>query len=313
MNWIKEHPYLTGGLVLGLLVLFLIFRRSGSASAPPQYQNAGPSEALQATQLQTGAALQAAQISATAHTNEVNAQVAAAQISANRDVTIASLKQQEDLQNIVTSGQVQLHSTDAALASVQAQIGGQVQLADINAGRDVAIANSQADVMKTEYEDATKQQAIISGAATEQTRITADTQKAIADYQFQTQYADIWAKEAETVNAQNRSADIAYTQITTAGDVAKTGIAAQADVTKNAQDVYGDIYSNFLDNQAQQEHDITSLVASGQINKGGAGGQNQVQLLTSVFGHEGMPGAVESSGFNINIPGVGGFGFGGQG
>jgi len=57
VEWVKEHPYLTGATVLGLFVLIMIFRR-GSSSAPAASGAYGPSEGLQATALQTGASLQ---------------------------------------------------------------------------------------------------------------------------------------------------------------------------------------------------------------------------------------------------------------
>jgi hypothetical protein len=328
MHWIKEHPYLSGGLLLGLVVLFFVFKGSGSsAGAPAQASASGPSEGLQATALQTGAQVQVAQIGANAHANEINAQLAGLQISKGVELQEAQLKQQEDLQNIVTSGQVQLHTTDAALASVQAQIGGQVQLADVNANRDMTIAGIQGDVMRAGYEEATKQQGIISSAATEQTRLTAETQQQIAEYQYQTQHdiisgdvektriagdvqnyqtwAGVTAHVTDSNNARYLATDLAADQL--------AAFTAHEGTVQHGQDIYGDLMGHQLENQHQISDELIALVQSGQINKGGAGGANQVQLISSIFGSSPVPGATETSGgFSLNIPGVGSFGVGGS-
>src|SRR6266567_1924840 len=81
IEWVKEHPYLSGGIVLGAVILFFLLRGSGSGGARSAPASAGgPSEALQAAQLQASTQLQMSQNAGTAQTNLVNAQVAATQI-----------------------------------------------------------------------------------------------------------------------------------------------------------------------------------------------------------------------------------------
>jgi hypothetical protein len=322
MQWVKEHPYLAGALVLGLIILFFVFRRGSARSSSAGSQQtvyagpAGPSEALQSTQLQTAAQVHAVDTQANVQQSAINAQVAIEQLKQATAVQETQLQTQAQIQNIVTSGQVQLHATDASLAAINAQVGGQVQIADINATRDVNVAGIQADVAKTQYNDALQGQAIISAAQTQQALAHETTAREVAGYSAGVQLAQIGAAKDVALGQEN----VDLTKILSDADVAKFGISAQKDVALGAENVQSqvvsseaDLYNHLLTNQGMTEQDIYHLVQSGQINKGGAGGQNQVQLLTSLFGKSTAPGAVETSGFSLSIPGVGAFGFGGQG
>lgn len=127
VEWIKQHPYLSGGLVLALVVLFLIIRRGGSSA--PQGAS-GPSDALQAAALQ--AQVQGAAINASQAANAVNAQaaVATANSQAQAAVNIATLQ------------------ANAAIAQVQsgtdqAAIAGQVQAAHDQLAASLGVASSR--------------------------------------------------------------------------------------------------------------------------------------------------------------------------
>lgn len=148
--WIEEHPYLTGSFVLGVILLYFVLRGGSSSSAGSSTSTTatGASPALQAAQLQAGVQMQGIQAAAQDSANKVAGAVAVSQIQANADVTKAQLQYQENLQKIVTSGQVAFNTNDTALQTIQAQIGGQIQLASIGAGRDEQIAGIQADIAK---------------------------------------------------------------------------------------------------------------------------------------------------------------------
>ena len=188
LKWIEEHPYISGGLVLGVIILFFILSSSNSsASASTATTDASgltPAQdaSLQALQLQSATQLQGAQIQAQTQANSDSAAVAAAQVQANAQTTAAQLAAQVALQNIVSSGQVQMQTNDTTLQAVQAQIGGQVMINQQNTQGSVDVAGIQAQTLQQQYSDAVQSQQIISDAQTQQAQITANTLASI--YQF---------------------------------------------------------------------------------------------------------------------------------
>jgi len=230
---------LSGGLLLALVILIIVFRRSGANSAPAGGTvYAGPSPALQAAQLQSGTQLQLAQIQSNAQVSALNEKLAESQLNTGAAVQVAQLQQQAQLQNIVTSGQVQSGQTSAALQSALAQVGGQVSIADINAQAGVAQSGIQADVMKTQFADALAAQQTISQAQTDQAKAALDTQATIAGY----------------------AADVNLAQIGASRDVALGNIGANESVQLGAQEtqryntsVAGAVAINQQNNQAATE------------------------------------------------------------
>lgn len=142
LTWIKEHPYMAGGIAAGMFVLYLIFRNSSSsasssASSGGSYSPYGyvPSDAVQQAELSAGTQLQAYQIAAQAQTNTQNAQLQSQAQSEAANVQIAYYQNQAQLQQTL-SGQ---ESTD-----LQTEAG--VQTALISAGQTLALAGKQAAV-----------------------------------------------------------------------------------------------------------------------------------------------------------------------
>lgn len=257
MDWIKKHPYLTGGLVLAAIILFVIIRRaSGSATASVSSSGAsGPSEGLQAAQLSAGVQMASVQAAADVQNNQTSGAVAVAQIKANSDAQAADAARQVALQNIVTSGQVQLDTNSSTLQAIRAQTGAQVSINATNVQGSVDVAGIQADVMKSQYESALEAQKVISDAATTQAGYVAATQMGIAQFQAQTTQAGYSADVAKTGIAADvaenntaaqlqaaldagvttrlgisKQADVDYTQLTQAGETTRLGISKSADI-----------------------------------------------------------------------------------
>lgn len=91
LDWVKEHPYLAGSTVLGLLLLWWIYRnRSGGASSASSAGTVDTSgyDALAAANLQAGETLQLANLQAgvAAQGTDIQGQVALAQIAASENV-----------------------------------------------------------------------------------------------------------------------------------------------------------------------------------------------------------------------------------
>jgi hypothetical protein len=271
IHWVEEHPYLTGSFVLVAVVLFFILRGSSSnsnASGGVVTSN-GPSESLQAAQLASATQLQESQNAATVAQNTNSAEVAAAQIKANSDVTQAQLAQQTALQNIVTSGQVQEQTNSTALQSVVAQIGGQVQVAKIGADENVAIANTQAATLKAQYDDAVQSQSIISTAQTAQAKANADLQLGI-----------VTSNNEVKANQDTISGNIAYTELvnqnnvdTINGNLAYANIEAQKDL--GSQTIAANVNANNNLTSVQQSY-LTDQTTLGLAT---IDSQNQAQNL----------------------------------
>jgi hypothetical protein len=335
-DWVKRHPYLSGGLVLVAVVLFVIIRRASANSAAAQATTAGgPSEGLQAAQLAAGVQQSQIQAQADVANNQVNGAVAAAQINANAQMATADYARQVALQNIVTSGQVQLNTNDATLQAIKVQTGGQVAINSQNVTGQVDVAGIQADVMKHQYDTALAAQEAISQASVDQSALVAQTQLGIAQYQAQTTVAGINADVAKTNIASDlqkyvtgKQADIAYTQLTQQGQTQRLGITAGEQVTLQsladqhstdvftiqAQSHYNDIMSQITNkeidvNNAQFGAKV-GLIQSGTFNLGGEGGANTVAAATflgvnpqtaAVVGSQGL---ISASNTTSNIVGA---------
>ena len=322
-GWIEEHPYLTGGAVLGIIVLyFLLSSGSSSSSTAATSQGVGGSGlsssdyvSLQEAQLQTGAQLTAQQNTATEQSNQYSAELAATQINANTTSQANQLAAQVQLQNIVTSGTVSTNANETALATANAQIGGQITIAGIGAQQNEYDTSSaanvsefntgtQAGVMENEYNNAVASQKIVSDAQTAQAGINADTQTSIAQYAANVNLAQIGAGEFTTQ---------------TAGQVSMAGINAQAGVENNQITTQGQEYQTGettslaaliaqLNASTTKTNAGIAVVNSGVLNKGGSGGANQVSFLSTLFGGSGNAPTPTNSGFGISIPGVGSVG-----
>lgn len=153
--WIEKHPYLTSGLVVGIIVLFYLLSGSSSNASTASAGNGDipPGElSLSEAQLASGTQLQAQSDQLTAQQNELNAGLSAAAIQAATTNTANQLAAQTADQNI----------------------GGQVSIAQIQGNTQVSTAGIQGQVLEDQYNQQTAQQGIIANAQTAQTQISGD-------------------------------------------------------------------------------------------------------------------------------------------
>lgn len=134
--WAKEHPYLAGSLAIGVFLLYLVWRGRSSAAAASGGAVYGPSDALQAADLQAGAQLQMAQIGAGVQTGNTNAALAANEFATSADVQKAYYAAQNQLQTTLSSQEV----SDALTAA-------QLQLGLANIGGVLALSGKQGEVL----------------------------------------------------------------------------------------------------------------------------------------------------------------------
>jgi len=312
MNWISEHPYLTGSLVLGGIVLLFVLRGSGSGSQGTQVVNSGPSDSLQAMQLQSAASVQNTNTAATVAISQYNAAVASKQIDANTEVQKDYLAQQVALQSIYSNQAVSQYHDDTSLKLAQAQVGGQVQLAQIGADKDERIAGIQADVSKSNAVAALAAQRDIDAAATAQKQIEGTTAITLNQSNNDT---------AIRINQDTIKGNLDYTQLYNQGQVDLATI--DAGVKNNYINAQKDLYSQELTNEHDANQNayqykqsvsdqILSFLKGGGFNKGGEGGTNQVSISNVLLGGNGYAPPTQNSGFSfgVSIPGVGSVGAG---
>jgi hypothetical protein len=187
LEWIKRHPYLSGGLALGLLVLFFVIRSRSSAAANTAGTSGtagGLSEqsyvALQEANLQASTQLQGAQIAAGAQANQTAAELAATQVQANAATTQTQLQQQTQLQNILTSGQVGLEQINAQLQLGQTQSANTLAATQSTNETQLGIVGVQAQTLQDQYTQATAQAKIVSDAQVSMAQANADLLSKIA-------------------------------------------------------------------------------------------------------------------------------------
>lgn len=131
VEWVKQHPYLTGATVVGIFILVLILRRgSGSTAAAGPTNAYGPSDSLQAMAIQAGAGITQAQLGAQLGQAQVNAAVAQTDINAGAAVQQKWLDSQVAIQSILTGGKNNSESTAAALRLGLVQTGAVLALND---------------------------------------------------------------------------------------------------------------------------------------------------------------------------------------
>lgn len=128
IEWVKQHPYLAGGFVLAAFVLIIVMRnRSATAQSAGNAQviNAGPSDSIQAMEIQAGATIDQAQIAANVATIQANAANANAALGAS--VATTQILAGQDVSNKQTSAALTLglandgDSTSSIVSLLQAQ------------------------------------------------------------------------------------------------------------------------------------------------------------------------------------------------
>ena len=113
LDWIKEHPYLVGGLAVGLVVLYLIWRNasnsSTSSTAATTSSGMPYDPTLAQAQVAAGAQLQGQQIAAQSQQDQLNAQLASQALTtgAQENVQLAQIGAQfENTQTQTTAATV---------------------------------------------------------------------------------------------------------------------------------------------------------------------------------------------------------------
>lgn len=125
LDWIKEHPYLTGTFAVGVILLYIVYRNSTSSSAGSVIQSNGPSDVA----IQAGSALQYAQMQSQTQIAGYNAALNAQALNNAADVEKTRLAANVALQNTLSTADVAKYTVDAQLKLGLAQVGQQTPYA----------------------------------------------------------------------------------------------------------------------------------------------------------------------------------------
>jgi hypothetical protein len=255
-QFVKSHPWMLGALIFGILALFLISKNKATG-ATTSIASTGVSADYLQSQVAAGSALQLANMQAVSQINSDNFQLALEAQKEAADFQMAQLQgtvsttQQVNYLTSTAGVQSQAIQTQAVVSQQQIQASLDAQLSadalaldqtKINAARDVSTAS------------------ISAGRDVSIASISADAQKAISA-NTTAAYVDLGALAAnsQTVVAQ-------YGR-----DVALASIQGQVDLATQQ-----------MDNNAKVDQGILDLISKNQINKGGAGGANQIAAIAAI-------------------------------
>lgn len=304
MEWIQEHPYLSGGLVLSLLVLYLLLRRSGGGTS---VVSTGPSEALQAANLQAQTQQAGISAAANAQTQTLQAALAAKQIDAQvTQNAIDATTQQASIAAAMNLGIAKL-SADAQLSAI-----------DIGAQRDITVSGQQSDAAKyIASVTADAQTKIAEGAYARDISVAgigAARDVSVAGIQsttLQAQYAAALATQKDIdatslgINRDNWSGAAALASIQAGVDMHisdnNTGVANNYINTQGAVQLADltfahDIQSQSIGAQFQlQSQNQSSFWASVMGNDRWGNGNQQVAALSAIVGQPAIGVAASSA------------------
>jgi hypothetical protein len=133
-EYVKKNPVMFGVIfvVFGLLLWLLINRGASGGSGSTTYVASGPSEALQAANLQAGTQIQLAQISANSANNQAAFQLEALSQQIEGQSAIAALEMQFRTLELAASERMTALQTNASLAALQAQLNTQAAMTESN-------------------------------------------------------------------------------------------------------------------------------------------------------------------------------------
>jgi hypothetical protein len=293
-EWIEEHPLLAGiGVLLFVVLLFVLLRRGGGSA---QVIQTGPSENLQAAQLNAAVQLATLNYEANYRGSALAAAIAGKKIDAQTTLAVSGAQKDVALTGILADKATQIHQQDTTLQATQYATQGIVQQQTIISDAAIKQSGIQAEVINNQTRAALEAQGIISKATVD-----------VASIGAQTDQAKIAAALAAIHDTNDANVRLGIDTNATVSNVAKLGSQTAVDLatldatTKQLAINQGaTVANNFIDTQAvvanhyidtqgslqsQKATIVSNLVSSGQINKGGEGGKNQAGLLETWLGN----------------------------
>lgn len=311
---IAKHPFITGGAIIGVGLLFILLYSSSSSSSTAATGTdvaAGPDDAVQIASLQAGTALQQQQNQITQQTSQQNFQLAGqaqqlqASLQATQLQTSTQLSGDQQLQLGTTqlSDQTAIQGATIAAQIQQLQISSQADTAQqLNAETaqqnlaTIAANNSttlNAQNQQTQQLQISTQGQVAQGQTAEalaaQQNATA-TELALSQNNNATQLGLASLQTSQIINGQNATLALGLTQSNN-----------QTSVQNNYINTQGSLASAALTAQTNTNNSVLNLLQSGQLNKGGTGGANQVSILGAVLGQPSIGSSAQSAAAATNV------------
>lgn len=236
IEWVKKHPVLSGTFFVGTLILLYVATR-GSSSSGTSTASSSPATnpSLQALSIQTGAALQAAQLSANTDLQKTAASIAAQlQIA---EINATTQKQTIEGQVTLATSQLQAQENEAAInADLQkTAITSQqaVTTSQIEAARDQQLATDAIFTHQIDTSAATQQLAISTAG------MVSTVQASVADDIYSRQIDAGVAKDAAIIGLiksgqLNKGGEGGSYQIQALGSITNPAVAETAAQTYTA-------------------------------------------------------------------------------
>lgn len=265
-----KSPWILGGLIIvGGIVVFAIARNMGGGGSSVEYVQSGPSEALQAAQLQANTALMGQQyqaqaqiglatIQAQAQATEVAAQLAAQKALYETQLAVADLTSGRELQAILSQNQSAASIQAMQIQSQQQMFNAQLQ-SDYN--RDALAAEAMTAQASLNAQLQTNLASISAASVAEQTRaltaqnaLNAQLQQNLAQISAtsQTQQAQI---NADVLRSQSELQAGVYSQMfaaQSASEIARYNYEAyKVGVETSAQTQMAQLQANSANKQAK--------------------------------------------------------------
>lgn len=244
MEFLKAHWYWVVGAVIGLWLALKLFKAAGSStSAGANVSTPTGTQIVYGGTNANDAAVQVAQMQA-------QSQLAAQQIAAGQSVDVAKI----------------------ALAATQVNDSTDLQKTQVLAANALAITNSN------------------NNTAVIQSNNQTEVQLRTADFGYQlgvntnaTNLAALENTNAAKLASYGIQAQVVNNQIDAARDVSIAQIGAEASVANTLTAAQLQAQQMQATTQQKQLDTVAGLIYSGKLNKGGAGGQNQIAVLNSVI------------------------------
>lgn len=294
---IAKHPFITGAAIIGVGLLFLLLHSAGGGSSAPAGGAApGPNPNVQIAGIQAGTALQSQSNAITQQTNQNNYQLMAQAQQLQASLTATQLQNQTQLSLGTQSLGNEALKINSDTAVQGAAIAAQIEQLRLTTAASVA---EQANALTTQQniaQIAANTQVTLNSQnqQTQQLQIGTQAQTAIAQTQAAQAIAESANNAAVTINQQNNATVLGQAALQTqqvingqnvAGTVATTISNNQTSVENNYITTSGTVAQAGITAQQQQNNSIINLIQSGQLNKGGAGGANQVSVLGAITGY----------------------------
>jgi hypothetical protein len=284
-SFVRDRWYWVVGALLGLWLVYLLLRRRSASVHDSSSQGAVTQYATDPNILAANASAQAAAIQAQSQ-RQATATAAAAQI----EIAKLQLQQQQDIDtanvNMANSGY------SAALAIQQSNNQSAASIAQTQANSALGIAQIQGNTAIAQIGGQVAMNQAQMDAAVAQAKYNDDASVAI-------QNGINWANVQQTLS-NNQTAlgayaiqgQVANNAITTAGNVDLASTAAQQAEMEQYYQLAGALSAQQLQNEQDRFNSAASIIASGQLNKGGEGGMVQQTAFAALLG---SPAAVPSA------------------